>query len=69
MSDSTASSKLKSNGERYSSRKFIIAVGTIVGCGLLLLTGKLTGDNFVAVIQAALLFYIGGNVAQRYAEK
>ena len=54
---------------RFTSRKFQLAVVSIFLSTVGLFTGFLSGEEFVDIIPMILMFYVGGNVASQFAQK
>lgn len=54
---------------RFSSRKFQLAVASMVLSAIGLFTGMLSGEEFVDIIPMILLFYGSANVASEFAKK
>ena len=62
--------EVKSNvKDRYTSRKFHLAVASIFISTVGLFAGFLSGDEFADIIPMILMFYGAGNVASQFAKK
>ena len=53
---------------RYSSRKFILAVGVLLISAYLVYGKHISGGTYSAVVIAGIGAYIAGNVAQKKIE-
>jgi len=62
--------EVKSNTkDRYTSRKFYLAVASILISTAGLFAGVLSGKEFVDIITMILMFYGASNVASQFAQK
>ena len=64
MTEISASTK-----DRFTSRKFQLAVASIVLSTPGLVAGFLSGEEFVDIIPMILMFYGASNVASKFAKK
>lgn len=51
------------------NRKFVVFCGVFVSVVVLLLFGKLSGDNFVDITIAVVGLYMAGNVGEHFARR
>lgn len=51
--------------ERYASRKFILAMLTLLSASLLVYFGKIDGGVYATVVVAAVGAYLAANVTQK----
>lgn len=54
---------------RYASRKFLLALATLVSASALVATGHIADGVYSAVVIATVGAYIAGNVAQKAVTK
>ena len=54
---------------RYASRKFLLALFTLISCTWLVWNGSIADGVYSAVVIATVGAYIVGNVSQRYVDK
>lgn len=53
------------SGSRYRSRKFILALLALAACTWMRFRGVLSDESTATVMVAAVVGYVGGNVAQK----
>jgi hypothetical protein len=53
---------------RYSSRKFIAAMLSLLSCHWLILEGAISGDIYRTVVLGTVGAYLAANVAQKAVE-
>lgn len=54
---------------RYVSRKFLLALATLISANVLVVTGHIADGVYSAVVIATVGAYIAGNVAQKAVTK
>lgn len=55
--------------QRLLSRKFLLAMASVLSCSLLVWFGKINDGVYSAVMLATLAAYLSANVMQKQAEK
>lgn len=54
---------------RYASRKFLLALFTLMSCTWLVWNGSIADGVYSAVVIATVGAYIAGNVGQKYIQQ
>lgn len=55
--------------DNLGGRKLIMSVFVVVISTILLIGSYISNDQFTQIVKAIVLFYIGGNVVQKYIQK